>query len=76
MTNITLSIEESVFRRMRKHSDIKWSEYVRRAIKERLDLLDRIEGSPKKESLMTMLASEDVLKKEWDNPNDDRWDNV
>ncbi len=23
---------------MRKHSDIKWSEYVRRAIKERLDL--------------------------------------
>ena len=25
------------------------------------------------ESILTMLASEDVLKKEWDNKNDERW---
>ena len=28
------------------------------------------------ESIMTMLASEDVLKKDWDNELDERWNNV
>ena len=76
MTNITLSIEDSVYRLMRKHSEIKWSEFVRKAIKERLDQLDRLESNPAKESVLTMLASEEVLKKEWDNKADERWDNV
>ena len=76
MTNVTLSVEDSVYKRMHKHSEIKWSEFVRRAIKERLDQLDRLESSPAKESVLTMLASEEVLKKEWDNKADERWDNV
>ncbi len=76
MTNITLSIEDSVYGLMRKHSEIKWSEFVRKAIKERLDQLDRLESNPAKESVLTMLASEEVLKKEWDNKADERWDNV
>lgn len=28
------------------------------------------------ESLSTMLASEEVLKKDWDNKYDKRWDNI
>ncbi len=76
MTNVTLSIEDSVYKRMHKHSEIKWSEFVRRAIKERLDQLDTLEGNPTKESILTMLASEEVLKKEWDNKADERWNNV
>ena len=76
MTNVTLSVEDSVYKRMHKHSEIKWSEFVRRAIKERLDQLDRLESSPAKESVLTMLASEEVLKKEWDNKADERWNNV
>ena len=76
MTNITLSIEDSVYKKMRKYSEIKWSEFVRKSIKERLRELDLLEKSPEKESILTMLASEDVLKKDWDNKADERWNNV
>ncbi|MBI2581204.1 hypothetical protein HYV85_05380 [Candidatus Woesearchaeota archaeon] len=76
MTNVTLSIEDSVYRRMRKHSEIKWSEFVRKAIKQRVDELDELGRSGAKESILTMLASEEVLKKEWDNKADERWNDV
>ena len=76
MTNVTLSIEESVYKRMKKHSEIKWSEFVRRVIQKRLDELDKIAGSPAEESILTMLASEKVLKKDWDNELDERWNDV
>jgi hypothetical protein len=76
MTNITLSIEDSVHKHMRKYSEIKWSEFVRKSIKQRLKELDQLEKHSQKESILTMLASEDVLKKDWDNEADERWDNV
>jgi len=76
MTNITLSIEEKEYKRMKKHSEIKWSEFVRKAIKKRLDELDSLEGNPDKEGILTMLASEDILRKEWDNEADERWNNL
>lgn len=76
MTNITLSINNLVYRRMRKHSEIKWSEFVRKSIQRRLDELETLERSPEKESILTMLASEEVLKKEWDNKADERWNDV
>ena len=74
MTNITLSIEDSIYKKMKKHSEIKWSEFVRKSIKNRLHELEKIKN--KEESTLTMLASEDVLKKDWDNKYDARWDNV
>jgi hypothetical protein len=74
MTNITLSIEESVYKKMRKHSEIKWSEFVRKSIKKRINELERIEQD--QESIFTMLASQEVLKKEWDNSFDERWNSV
>ncbi len=76
MTNITLSIEDTVYKHMRKHSEMKWSEYVRKMIKKRLEELDQLEKHPQRESILTMLASEDVLKKEWNNEADERWNNV
>jgi len=76
MTNITLSVEDSVYKRMRKHSEIKWSEYVRKVIAKRLDELDSLDKHRDREGILTMLASEDVLKKDWDNESDSRWDNV
>lgn len=76
MTNITLSIEEEIYRKMRKYSEIKWSEFVRKIIKKRIEELEKIENNPEKESILTMIASEDVLKKEWDNEADARWDHV
>jgi predicted CopG family antitoxin len=74
MTNITLSIDEEVFKKMKRHSDIKWSEFVRRIIEKRVNELDCLERAGNKESILTMLASEEVLKKEWNNDYDKRWD--
>ena len=76
MTNITLSIEDNVYKLMRKYSEIRWSEFVRKAIKQRIEELMMLEKHKDKEGIMCMLASEEVLKKEWNNKFDDRWDNV
>ena len=76
MTNITLSVEEQVYKKMKSFSEIKWSEFVRKCIQQRINQLTLLEQLPEKEGIMTMLASEDVLKKEWDNELDERWNNV
>jgi predicted CopG family antitoxin len=47
MTNITLSIPEDLHSRMKKHSEIRWSEVIRKTISEKLDnleLMDKICG--------------------------------
>ena len=75
MTNITLSIDNEIYNKMRKYSEIKWSEFVRKAIKKRLDELENINDDDK-ETVLTMLASEEALRKEWDNEEDERWNNV
>lgn len=75
MTNITLSIDDEVYRKMRKHSEIKWSEFVRKVIKKRIDELEKLDKEDS-EGVLTMLASENVLKKDWDNELDERWNNV
>jgi predicted CopG family antitoxin len=74
MTNITLSIEEEVYKKMRKYSEVRWSEFVRKCIQKRLAELETIKES--NESILTMLASENSLKKDWDNKLDERWNNV
>lgn len=76
MTNITLSINNEVYNKMKKHSEIKWSEFVRKSIQKRIEELETLENSSSKESILTMLASEKVLMKDWDNELDERWNNV
>ncbi len=76
MTNITLSIDDKVYKRMKKYSEIKWSEFVRMCIQKRIKELESIQNHPNSESIMTILASEEVLKKDWDNEPDERWNNV
>ena len=76
MTNITLSIEDEVYKKMKKYSEIKWSDFVRKIIKKRVEELEKLEKHPDKESILTMLASEEVLKKDWDNKLDERWNYV
>lgn len=58
------------------YSEIKWSEFVRKMITTRIEELEKLEHSKNREGILTMLASEDVLKKDWDNENDERWNNV
>lgn len=76
MTNITLSINDEIYNKMKKFSEIKWSDFVRKCIQQRIKEMEIIKGHPNHESIITMLASEDVLKKDWDNELDERWNNV
>ncbi len=76
MTNVTLSIEASVYEEMKEHSEIKWSEFIRKMIKKRLEELKSLEKNKNKEGILTMLASEKVLKKDWDNEADEMWNDV
>ena len=76
MTNITLSIDDEVYTKMKKHSEIKWSEFVRKIVLERILELENLEKSKNREGILTMLASEKILQKEWDNELDERWNNV
>lgn len=75
MTNITLSIDDEVYNKMRKYSEIKWSEFVRKVIAKRVQELEALEKE-ENEGVLTMFASESVLKKDWDNELDERWNNV
>ena len=76
MTNITLSINDTTYKKMRKFSEIRWSEFVRKAIQKRVEELESLELNENSENILTMLASEDVLKKDWENKEDERWNNV
>jgi len=40
MPNVTLSLPSDVYRRMKKHREVRWSEVVRRAIVEYLENLE------------------------------------
>jgi predicted CopG family antitoxin len=62
MTNITLSIRDDIYEKMKQHSEVKWSEFVRKVIEERVNALDEIEESKYISSL-----SEELLEKDWDN---------
>ena len=74
MTNITLSIEDEIYKKMRKYSEVRWSDFVRKIIKKRIEELESLDKSVNKESILTMLASEEVLKKDWDNKEDEAWE--
>ena len=76
MTNITLSIEDSVYKKMRLHSEIKWSEYVRKIIHREIEKLEKLNKHPHQESIVTMQVSEAVLNEDWDNEADERWNDV
>ena len=76
MTNVTLSIETETYNIMKKYSEINWSEFIRKVIRQRIAELNQIENDKNSEGIMTMLASEEVLKKDWDNETDERWNNV
>lgn len=65
-----------MFKKLRAHSEIKWSEIVRRIIKRQIELLDSMDKKAGNETLLVMLAWQDILKKDWDNKWDERWNNV
>ena len=62
MPNVTLSIPIELHKKMKKHSDVRWSEIVRRSIAERvetLELMDKIASKSK----LTMEDIEEINEK-------------
>ena len=57
MTNITLSINNEVYKKMKLFSEIKWSEFVRKCIQKRIKELDGIKSN--------IHADENLLAENW-----------
>lgn len=51
MPNITLSIPEDLHEKMKHHSEIRWSEVVRKTISEKVELLEAMDRIAKKSKL-------------------------
>jgi len=59
MTNVTLAIPEDLHARMKQHSEIRWSEVIRKTISEKIDnleMMDKLTGKSKlsKEDIKTL----------------------
>ena len=51
MPNVTLSIPEGLHEKMKKHSEIRWSEVVRKSITEKIDDLEIMDRLTKRSKL-------------------------
>lgn len=61
MPNITVSIPDALYKRMKKHSEVKWSEVIRKALTEyvsRLEVLKR--GFLTSDELVELLKESDL----------------
>ena len=77
MTNVTLSIEDPVYKKMKQFSEIKWSEFIRKMIKYRLEELEMLEKNKNNQAFLCMLASEDVLKEDLESEEDNEaWEDL
>lgn len=51
MTNITLAIEDNLHKRMKQHSEIRWSEVVRKLITQKVEMLEAMDKIAQKSRL-------------------------
>ncbi len=51
MPNLTLAIPEDLHIKMKDHSEIRWSEVVRKSISEKIDTLEMMDRLTKKSKL-------------------------
>jgi predicted CopG family antitoxin len=58
MTNITLSIDDDVYKKMKIFSEIKWSEFVRKCIQQRINQLNELKSD-------NIYADEGLLSENW-----------
>ncbi len=69
MTNITLSIDDDVYKKMKKFSEIRWSEFVRKIIEKRITELEEIKSN--------VFADDELLAKNWLSEEDNKaWRNL
>ena len=69
MTNITLSIDDDVHKKMRKYSEIKWSEFVRKIIEKRVNELEELDKEDWENA--RFLGDEKLLSESWASKEDE-----
>ena len=69
MTNITLSIDDIVYKKMKKYSEMKWSELVRRIIEKRVNELEQLDGDDWENA--RFLGDEKLLSESWVSKEDE-----
>lgn len=69
MTNITLSIDDEIYKKMRIYSEIKWSEFVRRIIEKRVNELDQLDEGDWENA--RFLGDEKLLSESWASKEDE-----
>lgn len=62
MTNITLAIPDELHKKMKRLSEMRWSEIARRAIEQRINDLETMEAIASK-SRLTKKDAEEIAKK-------------
>ena len=70
MTNITLSIEDGTYKKMKEFSEIRWSDFVRKCIQKRIEQLQKIEISDWEN--LEFLADEKLLSESWLSEEDEK----
>jgi predicted CopG family antitoxin len=51
MPNVTLSLSDDVHRKMKQHSEIRWSEFIRKSIVEKVEVLEMMDKIAHKSKL-------------------------
>ncbi|MCR4327147.1 MAG: hypothetical protein NUV46_01030 [Nanoarchaeota archaeon] len=69
MTNITLSIDDEVYKKMKKFSDIKWSSFVRKIIEKRISEMEKITAEDWENA--RFLADERLMGESWSSKEDE-----
>ena len=62
MPNVTLSIPEELHEKMKKHTEIRWSEVVRKSISEKIDDLEIMDKIAKR-SRLTQTDVDEIVHK-------------
>ena len=62
MPNVTLSIPEALHEKMKKHSEIRWSEVVRKSISEKIEDLEVMDKLTKR-SKLTQADVDEIAEK-------------
>jgi metal-responsive CopG/Arc/MetJ family transcriptional regulator len=61
MVNITISVPQELYDKMKRYSEVRWSEVVRKALTEYVGRLEIVEGGiVSSEKLATMLKESDL----------------
>ena len=70
MTNITLSIEDEIYKKMKRYSEIKWSEFVRKCVKKRVEELEKLDKDDWENA--RFLGDEKLLSENWLSKEDEK----